>query len=169
MSRGSNQLRRQLATRSLIADASPFVDGTTSFNQGDLLYFIPSTQLITNTPASGETGSNFLGVSPVDVVSGKLRPPYIGTQCDAAVAGGGIAGPEYGSIFALVPKSGDTFTAGCRVYPVIDDASNRKVTVTSGSLACIGLYQGPTLTAGASTPDIECLIGAVYPNDVVSF
>ncbi len=169
MSRGSNKLRRQLATRSLIPDATPVVDSTVSYNQGELLYLDTGTGLLTNTPASGETGANFVGISPVDVVSGKLRPPYIGTECDAAVAGGGIAGPEYGSVWALIPKSGDAFTPMCPVYPVIDDASNRKVTVTSGSLKAIGIYQGAGFTAGASSPDIECLIGAVYPNAAPTF
>lgn len=170
MAKGQNYLTRQISTKALIPDASSYVNSGVSFNQGDLIYFVPASGLLTNAPASGETGSNFLGISPVDVVSGILRPPYIGTDCDAAVGTGGVAGPQYGSVWKVSPKSGDTFTPGCKVYPSIAAGKTREVTVTSGSLAAIGMYVGgSTVVATSGSSDIECLIGAVYPNAVPHF
>lgn len=151
-----NTIKRQVAPNCLITDVSNLVDSTISWNQGDLLYMDAANKLV--KPLVGDShGDAILGVAVQTVVSGLVKDVYQGTLVDAAVAPSVITGPVFGVEVTLKLKSGDQFVTGDGVYATATDAQ----TVSSAGSKLIGVYQGPTVTAGASTTGV-CRIGCRY-------
>jgi hypothetical protein len=155
-----NHVVKSISPKSLFDDMSNVIDSTSTFNQGDFLV-LTSNLLVTVT--SGELGTNFCGVARTSIVSGQPVAPIQGTDVDASAQPISVAGPEYGITMKVVAKTGDAFAPGCPVY--IDGASGtRHVTSTVGSSKAIGVYQGALVASASAGQEIECLIGAVYPN-----
>lgn len=161
---GKNTEVKIIAPKQLIADAKPVVSSAVNFAQGDILILDTSTALLRAPTAEAEC-SAFIGLAAIDVVSGKPASPY-STAVDAAAAIPALDGPLYGNTFNMVAKTGDAFTPGCKVYAHIATGS-RGVSV-SGTKA-IGIYQGKAIASAAAGQEIECLIGARFPDDVLKF
>lgn len=167
MASGINSLRRRVATKMVFPDLTSLLSLTLStWNQGDFLDWDTTNNCVIRTGATGD-GTHFLGIAANSVSLGKIVGPYPGLT-DVVEGTGSVQGPEYGDVHTVKGKSGDTFTDGCLVYPSQGAGQTREVTSTAGALKAIGLYQGATVTAGAST-EVECLIGARHPNDTLKF
>jgi hypothetical protein len=158
-----NRITREVAPKSLFADATPVIDSTVSFNQGDLLYLDESAHLL--KPLTGEgAGATFCGVAPVTVISGKLGSPYAGlTKVDAASGTPRIPGPVFGVVAKLISKTGDAWAPGCAVYGTNNlDAQH----VSSSGTKQIGVYQGVTIGSAAAGQEVEVLLLSREPGDV---
>lgn len=162
---GKNTEVREVKTRSVFPDMKALISSTSTWNQGDLLEYNTSTHVVQLVTAAS-TGAKFLGVAATPVVKGNMPPVYT-TLVDGSQAVIDMAGPLYGSVYLVQLKSGDAITPGTGVYidqaaTLIGAAGNRGVTVTQPtSGVIIGWYQGPSLTAGAST-EIAVLLGQNY-------
>src|SRR4030042_1753531 len=106
---------RSVAPKSLLPDARDFVDATVSYNQGDLLVFDDTNDLLA-VPAAEAEGATFLGIAEQSIVLGKAVSPYQGTAVDASQALPQIAGPVYGVVAKLVSKTSDAWAAGDLAY-----------------------------------------------------
>jgi len=159
MSVGKNTIVRSLAARSVFPDAKPVISAAVSFNQGDLLMFNTSTNLLA-LPAAEADGVTFVGVAACDVVDGKMRSPYQGTAVDAAQAASAIPGPLHSVVAKCVLKTGESLNPGAYVY--LDPATGTRGVQSAGTQA-IGTYQGPAIAGSAAGLEIEVLIGARYP------
>jgi len=150
-----NRITRSVSPKSVYESAINVIDATVSFNQGDILCLDSGLLKAVTADADGAT---VLGVAQSTIVLGKVVGPYSGLATSAAQAIEDIAGPVYGVIVKMKLKSGDTFAAGDAVYACAVDAQ----TVSSAGTNQIGIFQGDTVTAGASSEG-EILIGAVTP------
>lgn len=150
-----NRITRSVSPKSLFESAKALIDATVSFNQGDILFL--DGALIKPVAADAD-GASVLGVAQATIVLGKVVGPYAGLATSAAQAIEDIAGPVYGVIVRMKLKSGDVFGPGDAVYACAVDAQ----TVSSAGTNQIGIFQGATVTAGASSEG-EILIGAVSP------
>jgi hypothetical protein len=162
---GKNRITRSVAPKSVFESAQHVIDATVSFNQGDLLVFDDTNNLL-KKPAAEAEGSTFLGIAKVTIVDGKLASPYEGTAVDAAAAISDIPGPEYGSIAKLVLKTGDSINSGDLVY--LDPASGTYHVSVAGTKA-IGIYQGKDIATAPAGQEIEVLLGARHPADTLRF
>jgi hypothetical protein len=160
---GVNKKVREVGTKTIFPDIKPLLASTVSFLQGDLLIFDALNHLVAKPTAEAD-GAYFLGVAPVTVTSGHLADVYV-TDVNASVAVTAVPGPEYGSVYKVVLKTGDAITTGAYVY--LDPASGTRNVTVVGTKA-IGVYQGPALTAVAGQ-EIEVLIGARVPGDALHF
>lgn len=136
--------------------AKNFLDATVSFNQGDLLYFDGTPNLI-KALASDANGATFCGVAQATVVLGKLKSPYTGTAVDAAEA---LADAPAGVVAVecqLFLKVGDAFATGDLVYGTAVDAQ----TVSSAGTNSLGRYLGKNLTAASGDTGIIVLKSAI--------
>ena len=150
-----NRITRSVAPKSIFESAKALIDATISFNQGDILFL--DGELI--KPVTGDAdGETVLGIAQSTVVLGKVVGPYAGLATASAQAIEDIAGPVYGVIAKLKLKSGDSFVPGGVVYACAVDAQ----TVSSAGTYPIGVFQGASVTAGASSEG-EVLVGAVNP------
>ena len=165
--KGVNPTVRRVATKSRFPDATNVVSSSSNWQNGDLLAWDATNNIINSAESLTDNGALILGVAVQSVTDGVVNDPYEGLT-DVTPAAGALAGPEYGDVVSLQGKSGDTFTPGCYVYPDYTSSATRQVTSASGSLHAIGIYQGAQITAGAST-NIEVLMGCRFPNDTLEF
>jgi hypothetical protein len=133
-------------------DAKKGIDSTISWNQGDILYFDDTNNLI-KPIASDANGATVMGIAQQTIVNGKPVSPYQGTAVDAAQAIPALAGPQYGVVAKMLLKSGDSFNFGDLVY-YGGDAQ----TVSSTGTNSIGIYQGAAVTASAGSEGEVLLI-----------
>ena len=165
MAVGKNTIVRSVAPKSIFESAKDVISASVSFNQGDLLVFDDSANVL-KVPAAEAEGLTFLGVARCDIVLGKLRTPYSGTAVDAAAAASDIPGPVYGVVAKCVIKTGDSINPGDLVY--LDPATGTRGVTVTGTKA-IGIYQGPAVVTAAAALEIEVLIGARHPADSLKF
>jgi hypothetical protein len=161
MSVPKNRITREIAKNSLFASALKVISSAVSFNQGDLLVFDDTANLL-KVPTLETEGNTFLGIAPVTVVSGKLKYPYV-TDVDASAAIADVPGPVYGVVAKLILKTGDTFNPGDAVF--LDPASGAQNVQAAGTKQ-IGVYMGGTVTATAGQQG-ECLLGCRHPQDTL--
>lgn len=162
---GKNTIVRSVAPKSLFESALNVINNALTFDQGDLLVFDDTTNLL-KRPTVETQGSTFCGIAAVSIVNGKLPSPY-NTDVVASQGIHDIPGPIYGVVALLVLKTGDSINPGDDVF--IDIATgNRGVTSTPGTKS-IGLYQGKAITGSAAGLEIPVLIGCRAKNDVLKF
>lgn len=146
-----NNIVQQLCPNSALPDVSYSVDSTISWNQGDILvlsYEVADAYKV--LPARADDNAEVvLGVAINTVVAGKVRDPYPGTAVDGAQAASAIAGPVFGVVARLKLKEGDEFIQGKEVYTTTEDAQTVSVVNTDAQM--VGVYVGPTVTAGADS------------------
>jgi hypothetical protein len=116
--------------------------------------------------ATGDAAT-LIGISDVQVTSGKLAGPYDGlTAVDASQVGPDFVGPKFGVEADMVLNTGDAFTMGCKVY-LKDTTNTQTVSVSNpGDNNYIGLFvdmNGPVTSASAGQVG-RILIGCRYPN-----
>ena len=157
-----NNITRSVNPGSIFEDALSVVSSAVSWNQGDLLRFDDTANLV-KAIASDAEGSTFLGVAVNTVSLGKLLSPYTGTAVDAAQAVVPLAGPRYGVIVRLIAKTGDAFAPGDSVFATATDAQ----TVSSAGTKAIGVYVGATIASATAGQEIEVRLGHRHPGDVL--
>jgi hypothetical protein len=156
-----NFILKSINQKSIFDNASALAS-TNSWNQGDLMvYFSGAIRAI----ASGDTGTNFLGIATQTVSSGTIASAY---STDNTTKDNAIQGPVYGVTASLVCKTSDAFIAGQLVYPY-PASGTRYVTSVSGSLLPIGIYQGPAIASAAAAQEIEVLVGSNYGSGYLNF
>jgi hypothetical protein len=151
MSTPKNRITRSVSPKSVFEDATAMVDATVSYNQGDLLRFDDTNNLIAKFSAETD-GSTFLGIASETVVNGALKSPYQGTAVDAAAALGHVPGPVAGVQAKLILKTGDSINPGDLVYWFGDQ------TVTVTGTVRIGRYQGKAIASAAAGTEVEVLL-----------
>jgi hypothetical protein len=139
-----NRIVRSVRPSSLFESAAAVISSAVSFNQGDLLFFDDTNNLIKPVTADAD-GATFCGIARVTISSGKLLSPYQGTAVDAAVSSVDIPGPQFGVIAKVKLKVADVFNPGDLVYATAVDAQ----TVSSAGVNSIGVFQGKAITAAA--------------------
>lgn len=162
---GVNKIVRDLGKKSIFPDATAVISTSVSFNQGDLLVFNDTTNVL-KVPTLEADGLTFLGIAEVTIVSGILASPYSGTAVDAAQAISSIPGPAYNVVAKLVSKTGDAWAPGDLVY--LDPATGTRGVTVSGTKA-IGVYQGKTIASATAGQEIEVLLGTRFPADALKF
>lgn len=158
---GKNRIFRSENPRSLFESAKNVVTSASSWQQGDLLAYDTSSHIVRVVSSTADS-ANFLGIADNVVSSGKLVGPYSGlTKTDASEALGDLHGPVYGVEGMMKLKSGDVFTSGLKVYLANGADTQTVSSVDPGDANHIGIYVGPTVTAGSGSEG-PCLIGARY-------
>lgn len=146
----------------VFAEIGDKLASTTTFNHSDFLIFDDSLNQVRKPTTEAEC-STFLGVAVCDVVLGKLKPVYQGTDVDASVAGGGIPGPCYGVEVKVVVKTGDSVAIGDPLY--FDPATSTRGVTISGTKP-IGVAQ-QAITGAAAGAEIVAKIGNRFPADAL--
>lgn len=158
-----NSLKRKVARNTVIADATPVINVSLSYNQGDLLILNSSTHLLA-LPVAESDGANFVGISPVTIQNGKVASAL---TFDNATASCSIPGPEYGDEHEVILSSGQTVHAGDSVY--LDPTNGTRNVQASGS-NIIGTYtgaEGASVTGATGGSPITCKIFSRYPGNTL--
>jgi hypothetical protein len=152
VSNPKNRILYEINKNAALDDIQDGVDSTISFNEGDLLYFDDTNNLVKPTTGGGTDGATFLGISRVTVVSGKLKSPYSGTAVDASEKAGRIPGPVCGVVAKMIGTTGDVMAYGDPVY--VSATSPQHVQKTANG-TLIGYFVGKPVTVAAGQ-EIEC-------------
>lgn len=171
MAFGKNTIVKEVAIKQIIPDVKVFTNSSISYNQGDHLIFDTANNVVRAATAEGE-GATYLGIAALDVVSGQPRSPYSGIgDADVNTAIPSESGPLYGMTAKFILKTGDALVRGAGVYIYVT-AGGRGVASSAGigpGTKPIGVYQGATISSAAAGQEIEVLVGARYPNDILKF
>lgn len=160
---GVNKITRSVSPKSIFPSALAVISSSVSFNQGDLLVF-DDTNNVLKKPAAETEGLTFLGMAQCTIVSGKLAKPYT-TDVDASSAITDIPGPVYGVIAKVILKNADVIAPGDLVF--LDPANGTRNVSVTGTKA-IGIYVGAAFT-GNGTSEIEVHLGCRHPADQLKF
>lgn len=162
-----SKITRSISPKAIFEDLQGKVSATASYSTGDLLSW-DSTNNVILIPTSETQGSTFLGISDVTVVDGVIKGPYTGiTDNNAAQPSYQILGPKYGVYALCILKTGESLAIGGSVY--LDPATGTRGVAASGTKA-IGVYVGNSaISSSAAGLQIEVLLGARFPNDVLKF
>lgn len=164
MSTPKNNIVRSVTPKSIFPSAQAVISAAVSFNQGDLLVFDDSANLL-KVPSAESEGSTFLGVATETIVLGVLQHPY-STPVDASAAITDVPGPAYSVVAALVLKTGSSLSPGDLVY--LDPSSGAQNVQPTGTKA-IGIYQGKTISSSSAGQLVEVLLGCRHPGDALEF
>lgn len=157
-----NRITRTVNPGSIFESALNVIGSSTSWNQGDLLYYDGSTDTL--KPVTTETnGTTFCGIATNTIVEGVPKQPY-STATAGSEAIQSVQGPVYGVIANMKLYTGDSFVSGDPVYVGPSDSDAQ--TVQASGTKAIGIYQGPDITA-ASDSTGEVLLGHRYPGDTL--
>jgi hypothetical protein len=165
MSVGLDTVVKQVRTGQIFPDILNFVSSISNFNQGDVLIFDTSTNLIRGSTAEADDTA-LLGIASQDIVNGIPRSPYQGLATTLSQQPQAINGPTYGDVFAMILATGSTLTAGQQIYG--SPSTGTRGVASSGTFA-IGVYQGAAVSSSAAGLVVNCLIGSRYPNNVLKF
>lgn len=161
---GVNTIVRSIAPKSVFEDAINVTSTTADFDQGDIMIFDDTNNVI-RKPASEAECATMLGIARVSVIDGRMIGPYQGLT-NAVPAISSLPGPVAGVIARLVSKTGDAWAPGDLVYA--DPATGSRGATVSGTKA-IGVYQGAAISSAAAGQEIEVLIGHRFPADSLKF
>lgn len=163
---GKNTEIKIIAPKQIFPEIKGLIDTSVSFNQGDLLILDAANDVV-RAPTAEAEAQYLLGVAQIDIVDGLIRSPYQGTAVDAAQAGIAVNGPVYGNSYKMVLKTGDSLAIGDYVYAYPAGGANY---VAATGTKPVGLYIGQVdIASAAAGTQIECLIGARFPNDAIKF
>lgn len=152
-----NNIVREVALKSLFESALPVLSTSVNYNQGDLLSYDNTNNIL--KPVTGNGDSTFiLGVARQTIVNGKTASPYT-TAVDGSQAIEDVAGPAYGVVASLKLTSGVDYIPGKPVYLTTTDAQT--VTSQAGG-SSIGLFQGRAIVSAAAGLTGDVLIGARF-------
>lgn len=158
----SNKIVRTDNPGKVFAEIGNKLAASTSFSHSDLLIFDDALNQIRKPTTEAECAT-FLGVAVCDVLNGKLRPVYQGTDVDAAVAPSGVPGPVYGVEVKCVVKTGDTIAVGDLVFA---DPATGSLAIQAAGTKAIGVAQ-QGITGAAAGSEIIVKIGHRFPGDVL--
>lgn len=161
-----NRITRSIRPGSVFESAQNVIDSTVSYNQGDLLVFDDTNNLVAKASAEAD-GATFLGIATETIVSGKLKRP-VSTDVDASAAISDVPGPMFGVVAKLALKTGDSLSPGDLVYLYPTGGSYH---IQASGTKAVGVYQGSAVTGGPSdTPTlVEVHLGHRFPGDSLQF
>lgn len=167
---GSNTEVHIIAPKQIFPDVRGLVSSVSDWNQGDLLMFDTSAKIVRAVTAEGE-GTYSLGIAQNNVTDGVPVGPYSGLATSSSTTAMSVNGPVYGNSYNMVLKTSETISPGSYVYSYPTGGANYvAATASSSATVPVGLYIGHiTVTSAAAGTQIECLIGARYPNDSIKF
>lgn len=158
MSIANNNLIREVNPgRSLFASLKPVLSTACTWNQGDILKYDPTNDVLKPVTGSGD-GGLVVGVAVNSITAGIMPSPYQGTAVDASQAIEDAAGPLFGNVFSMALNTGDSWVPGQKAY-LTGDPQTLTSAVTG---AFVGIYQGPAVTSAASGTYGDFLIGQTY-------
>ena len=160
----ANKIVRSIAPKTIFPEIKDMLAASQTHAYCDFLIFDDTLNQV-RKPVSEAECLTFLGVAQADIVLGKLKPVYQGTDVDASVANGGIAGPVYGVEVKCVVKTGDTIAVGDLVFA--DPATGARAVTVTGTKA-IGVAMEP-VTGAAAGAEIRVHIGCRFPADALKF
>lgn len=163
---GKNTEVKIISPKQIFPEIKGLVSSASTFVQGDILVWDSTNKIV--RAATGEAeAATVLGIAQQDVSAGVIVSPYQGTAVDAAQGGIALSGPVFGNTFKMVCKTGDSFNPGDYVYAY--PAGGNRYVSASGTKP-VGVYVGQSAVASAAAgAEIECLIGARFPNDSIKF
>ena len=155
-----NNIKKEIAPRSIFSDVGGLVTNTTSWEQGDILVFDSIAHKVKAASVEAD-GLTVLGCALQSIINGVEKGPYTGVTDNAAsIKSGAISGPLYGNEVELNVLAGETLNPGDLVY--ISDAK----TIKASGTKAIGIYIGSkVITAAAAGQVALCLIGSRFPAD----
>lgn len=163
-----NTIVKEVAQKQVFPDVKAYTTSVCSYAQGDIQIY-DTTNNIVRAPTGEAEGSAMLGIAALDITSGKPVSPY-STATDASQAVPALNGPLYGITALLVLKSADILYKGQYVYAYPTGGANQvAATAASTATAPIALYVGGSTVTGDGVIQVECLIGARYPNNTLKF
>lgn len=161
-----NTIVREVGRKSLFESAINVISSAVSINQGDLVVF-DDTNNILKLPSAETEGSTFLGVMTVSIASGKLIGPYTGISDSVSTSAiNDVPGPAYGVIAKAVAKTGIALAPGDSIY--LDPATGTRGVTNTGTKA-IGIYQGPVIASSVAGQEIEVLFGCRHNGDSLKY
>lgn len=157
----NNIIRGGAQGRSIFPSLLPVISTSVSFNQGDLLTFNTSTNVV-QAAVTGQS-DKLLGVAINTIVLGIPKSPYQGTAVDASEGLSDMGGPLYSVVATLILDTGSTLVPGQKVYVSNTDAQHVTPTQPGSDTAC-GVYSGSqgSLSGSAAGQKVDILIGATY-------
>lgn len=167
---GKNTEVKIIAPKQIFPDVRGITSTASDWSQGDILIFDTVNTIV--RAATGEAeGQYVLGIAQQDVTDGIPNGPY-GTLVNQSNVGAmAVNGPVYGNTYNMVIKTGETIAPGAYVYAYpTGGASYVAATAAATATQPVGVYVGHvTVTSAAAGTQIECLIGARYPNNTLKF
>ncbi len=166
---GKNTEVKIISTKQIFPDIRGIADTATNWNQGDILIF--NGTVVRAATAEAEAGTQCIGIAQQNAASGIPIGPYAGLATAAAAGVQALNGPVYGNTFNMVLKTSETIAPGAYVYAYPTGGANYvAATASSTATAPVGVYVGHvTVTTAAAGTQIECLIGAQFPNSILKF
>lgn len=155
----SNKVARRVARNTIIADIIAFIGASSTWNQGDLLIFNTSLNIVAKAAVQSD-GANFLGVSPISIVNGKMPSSYT-SDTDASQNPASMPGPEFGDEYFVTLKAGDSVVPGSALY--LAPLTGAQVVSVTGNKQ-VGVYIGPALVAAAGGTTIVAKLFATFPD-----
>jgi hypothetical protein len=155
----SNKVARRVARNTMFGDIINMIGASSTWNQGDLLIFNTTTLTVARAAVQSD-GANFLGISPVTIVNGKMASSYT-ADTDASQTPASMPGPEFGDEYFVVCKAGDALTPGCALYLAPLTGYNT-VSVTGNKQ--VGIYIGPAMVSATGGSTIVAKLLAAYPD-----
>jgi hypothetical protein len=163
---GKNTIVREVGRKSIFESAINVISSAVSINQGDLVVFDDTANLL-KLPSAETEGSTFLGVMMVSIASGKLIGPYTGIPDAVTTAGiNDVPGPAYGVVAKCVAKTGIALAPGDSIY--LDPATGTRGVTNTGT-KIIGIYQGATVASASAGQEIEVLLGSRHNGDTLKY
>lgn len=169
MTTANNNITMEVAPVAIIPNMLPFLDSTVNINQGDLCYLDTTAHLVKPLASTAANMTTLLGVSPVTIVSGKLKSSYQGTAVDAAESAVAVSGPISGVQAQFTLVTGDSINPGDLVYQDAagtGDAQTVTVTNPSGGKA-VGVYVGKAIATAAAGTLVQIVVGHRFPADTL--
>lgn len=153
----NNLIREVNPGRSLFASLKPVLSTACTWNQGDILTYDATNNVLKAATGSG-SGANLVGVAVNTIVAGIMPSPYQGTAVDASQAIEDASGPLFGNVFQMNMVSGDAWQPGQLAYLTGDPQ-----TVTSAATgSAVGVYQGAAVASAVTGQFGDFMIGARY-------
>lgn len=162
----NNIIRQGAQGRSMFASALPVLSSAVSYNQGDLLCFDTSGNVL--AVAATANVANFLGVAINTVVSGVPASPYPGVPVTEAASD--MGGPLFGVVATFTLETGSDLAPGDLVY--LSAVGAQTVADSDpGSNGSIGIYTGTqgTLASSAAGQKVDILVGARFGMSGLTF
>lgn len=159
--KGTNRIKREIAPKTILPELGTDVVAGQSWQQGDLLYFDDTNNLVKKLTAEAQAAT-LLGIAQQSITSGVEDGPYTGLT-DTAPKGGPLAGPLYGVEIEMPLKDGDAVAIGDVLYA----STAQEVSVTGTKP--IGVYTGNKAVAAGTGLKVTLHLGARFPSDVLRF
>lgn len=162
----NNIIRQGAQGRSMFASALPVLSSAVNYNQGDLLCFDDSGNVL--IPAATGNVANFLGVAINTVVNGVPASPYQGVPVTEGPSD--MGGPLFGVVATFTLDTSSSLNPGDLVYLSAVGVQNVAPS-DPGSNGSIGVYTGTqgVLSSSSAGQKVDILLGARFRMSGLTF